>query len=87
MNQLSIIASDIDDEAALALGQCSHKIQHLYLSGCNLTTIGWTSVFSAVAKMEEKASVVELMFFICFNVQFSLKKSEILFKLCCFVCP
>ena len=62
MNQLRIVGSHIDDEAALALGQCSHKIQRLFLIGCSLTTIGWTSVFSAVANMEEKASFVELMF-------------------------
>ena len=58
MNQLTIDNSFIDDEAALALGQCSHKIQLLDFLRCNLTTIGWTSVFSAVANMENKASFV-----------------------------
>ena len=62
MNRLTIDESDIDDEAALALGQCSHKLQHLVLRRCNLTTIGWKSVFSGVDNIEEKASVFELMF-------------------------
>ena len=59
MEELSLYSCEISDDATLALAQCSHNIQRLQLNDCNLTTIGWKSVFDGVADMNEKVNGVK----------------------------
>ena len=71
MEDLELSRNEISDEAAVVLAQSSHKIQILGLWNCSLTTIGWKSVFSGIAKLDEKVILVRLLFSFVY-VQFSL---------------
>ena len=71
MKKLDLDSNEINDEAAVALAQSSHKIQSLRLWKCSLSTIGWKSIFSGIAKLDEKVILVRLLFSFVY-VQFSL---------------
>ena len=58
MKVLNIRENKINDEVADALAQSIPKIQTLGLMECSLTTIGWKSVFSGIAKLDEKVLIV-----------------------------
>ena len=61
MKHFSLVGNEISDETAVALAQCSHKIQSLDLRKCSLTTIGWKSVFTGIAKLDEKVILVRVL--------------------------
>lgn len=61
MKILILKKNEMNDEVALALAQCSHNIEQLYLSDCSLTIIGWKTVFSRLANTNEKVNFVKFL--------------------------
>ena len=62
MKKLQLYDITIDDESALALSQCCHKVEHLIMKNCNLTTIGWKTVFDGIANIQDKV-IFDLVLF------------------------
>ena len=58
MEDLKLEDCDIGDNVAFALRHCTHNIQRLSLYNCELTAIGWKTVFGEVSNMNEKVIVV-----------------------------
>ena len=61
MEKLSLRKIDLNDEAALALSQCSHKLQRFEMFKCSLTPIGWTTLFGGLTVMQDKVTCLEFL--------------------------
>ena len=61
MEKLSLDEIHLNDKAALALSQCSHKLQRLKMFGCSLTPIGWTTLFGGLTVMQDKVIRFEIL--------------------------